>query len=132
MIKILSVMKSLFGALLFIMVLFTACADDSLRSARGVVKQLNDSSITAIIDDTEYSFDRRDASMKGALMVGDSVEIQYIGKMGSDKSRALLLELIETQGRVVEVGLDESKELLTADPVEFPDDANEPEEKINE
>lgn len=108
-------MKKSFGMLFAMLALLSGCADNSLKEDKGIVEQFTDSTMTITVDGEKCTLLTADARNTSALMVGDSVRVSYVGSLTSGEARALLVELIVQPSRVVEVGFDETKELLTAD-----------------
>ena len=77
---------------------------------------MSDTTMVAQIDKYDIVFDTKKArNDNGAVMVGDSVTIRYIGDLREKKARALLLCLIPKKGTVVEAVYDPSKELIVSD-----------------
>lgn len=73
---------------------------------------MSDTTLVAQIDKYDIVFDTKKARIdNGAVMIGDSVTVHYIGDLREKKARALLLCLIPKKGTVVEAVYDPSKEL---------------------
>lgn len=64
------------------------------------------------IGDYDIAFDIKKAEYSnGAVMLGDSVTVHYIGDLKEKKGRAVLIYLMPKPGRVVEAVYDPSKKL---------------------
>lgn len=97
-------------------VLTMMSCQEEIKTTRGLVKRMSDTTMVAQIDKYDIVFDTKKAKYdNGAVMVGDSVTIRYIGDLREKKARALLLCLIPKKGTVVEAVYDPSKELIVSD-----------------
>lgn len=112
-------MKSLYFVLNIVVLaalFFSSCADNSLKDARGKVVRFDKTVMVVSVDESEYTLNIQDARFsRDVALAGDSVSIHYLGDL-SDNARAMLISRIPTASKVVEVGYDASKELLTAEP----------------
>ena len=86
------------------------------KEARAVVKSMTDSTLVANVDGEEATLVAKDVRMvNGAYMPGDSVVLHYVGSLSSGEARALVVVLIPRPSEIIEGGVDESRELKTAD-----------------
>ena len=93
-------------------VLTMMSCQEEIKTTRGLVKRMSDTTLVAQIDKYDIVFDTKKARIdNGAVMIGDSVTVHYIGDLREKKARALLLCLIPKKGTVVEAVYDPSKEL---------------------
>ena len=104
-------------ALCSILAVLAACSGKpELKEAKAVVKGMTDSTVVATIDGEEATLVTKDVRLvNGAYMPGDSIRLTYVGSLSSGKARAVIVTLIPKPSEVIEVGMDESRELKTAD-----------------
>ena len=95
---------------------FNACSSKGLKESKGILEKLAQDSVTVNIDGQSVKLSSADLHPSSiAILPGDSVKIYYVGQLSSDKARVMLLSLIPAKSKVVNVGYDENKELMTAD-----------------
>lgn len=93
--------------------LFAACSPE-IKVCTGHVNSLNDSVMVLQIGEYEVSFDVVKARLtNGAVIPGDSVNVDYIGDLRKKQARAILINLIPPKGTVIDNTVDTTKELLT-------------------
>ena len=89
-----------------------ASCQEKIKTTKGLVKRMSDTTLVAQIDKYDIVFDTKKARTdNGAVMIGDSVTVHYIGDLREKKARALLLCLMPKKGTVVDAVYDPSKEL---------------------
>lgn len=71
-------------------------------------------SMVATIDGDSIEFDIREANFtSGAVMVGDSVKVSFVGDLGDKKAKAAVIMLLPQKRNVVEAGYNPDAELKT-------------------
>lgn len=66
------------------------------------------------VGDDSVKFDINDARYtNGAIMVGDSVKVDYVGNLDERKVKAVIISLIPKKGNVVNAGYNSKAELKT-------------------
>lgn len=71
-------------------------------------------SMVVVIGDDCVKFDINDARYtNGAIMVGDSVKVEYVGDLDEKKAKAVIVYLIPKKGNVVNAGYNSNAELKT-------------------
>lgn len=71
-------------------------------------------SMVVVIGDDGVKFDINDARYtNGAIMVGDSVKVEYVGDLDEKKAKAVIVYLIPKKGNVVNAGYNSNAELKT-------------------
>lgn len=105
--------KLLYTLLLLSTVFFASCRKE-VKNITGEVRMLSLRYMDVDIDGHSVRFDMKDAQItNGALMPEDSVAIDYIGSLQSQKAQALLVRLIPKQGHIVSLKPDTTKQLVT-------------------
>ena len=100
-----------------LLAVLAACGGKAeLKEAQAVVKSMTDSTMVATIDGEDATLVTKDVRLvNGAYMPGDSVRLTYVGSLSSGKARAVIVTLIPKPSEVIEGGVDDSRELKTAD-----------------
>lgn len=95
--------------------LVIASCSQEIKTCTGRINRINDTLMTMQIGDYEVEFDMRKARYtNGAVMRGDSVNVDYVGELRDKKGRALIVCLVPPEGTVIEAVVDTTKELITA------------------
>lgn len=97
------------------LLLVCSCSPD-VKTCSGRINRLNDTLMVMQIGDYTIDFDIRKARYtNGAILSGDSVNVDYTGDLRQKKAKALTVSLIPPVGTVVDLSeMDTTKELLVA------------------
>lgn len=110
-------MKRLFGLLFFVGILLamTGCKkNNKIEIVEGVIMGQTDSTVTLIINQNKVVFDTKQCRYtNGAVMIDDSVKIDYVGDLSEKQATALIIYLHPKPGRWVDAKYDPTKELKT-------------------
>ncbi len=103
--------KLMILVLMLAAIVVSSC-QEKIKTTKGVVKNISDTTTVVKIDKYDIVFDTKQARLdNGAIMLEDSVAIHYIGDLRDGKVKALLIRLMPKKGTVVEAVYDPSKEL---------------------
>lgn len=91
-----------------------ASCSEEVKSCAGRINSLNDSLMVMQIGEYEVNVNLSQARLtNGAIMPGDSVNVDYQGDLRKKSVKALLISLIPPQGTYVDAGVDTTRELQT-------------------
>lgn len=126
-------MKKLSLILLFVAIIggvLYSCREE-IKTCAGQIKELNDSVMVTKIGDYDISFDIKKAEFSnGAVMLGDSVTVHYIGDMKDKHARALIIYLMPKPGHVIDAVYDPSKKLEVSEKPLTPAEEKQTEEYL--
>lgn len=89
---------------------------EELKSCSGHIKEQTDSTLVIVTGGADVTFDVADARYdNGFVMLGDSVNVHYVGDLRSKNVHAMLIRLVPRKGRVVDAVFDPSKELKVSE-----------------
>ena len=107
--------KALTIPLLFLLIMTVQSCQKGMKDCEGRVEEINGTTsmvVTVDGDSVKFDIDSVDYT-NGAVMVGDSVKVGYVGDLDERKVRAVTVSLIQKKGHVVNAGFNPDSELKT-------------------
>lgn len=100
--------------LLLILAVMQSCKKE-MQVCYGKVDKLDiPNTMVAGIGEDSVEFDIKEANfINGAVMVGDSVKVSFVGDLGDKKAKAAVVMLLPQKRNVVEAGYNKDAELKT-------------------
>lgn len=119
------------ASLVLLLALLHSCREE-LKSCSGHIKEQTDSTLVIVTGGADVTLDIMSTRYdNGLVMVGDSVNVHYVGDLRSKSVRAMLIRLVPRKGRVIDAVFDPSKELKVSE-TELTDEQRESVRKFEE
>ena len=100
--------------LLLMLMALQSCKKEMQTGYAKIEKLEMPNTMVATIGKDSIEFDIREANFtSGAVMVGDSVKISFVGNLGDKKGKAAVVMLLPQKRNVVEAGYNPDAELKT-------------------